>query len=209
MAEGEEEDEFDEEAVGWEFAEKAFGVAQDMVAAREPGRELPRASFAELRKCFLPGRTKEDVERVGDKLAASVYEMGGNNSLIHHSNPPNCRAVGLSDDPFDSCYFEGSPSDPLLVCDCSPGGYRTYTPEDYAEHHIYKTIEGKPWLHYSDWPRGTRSGLFKYIDAKKKGDLPGMVLGIDEIVNAVHGSGRMAKIFVESGVETLERLKTD
>ncbi len=175
-------------------------------------KKLNRVTFEELRKAFRPKRTRRDVEQVGDKVVGVAMELMANSNLFAYGTPPNCKAIGLDkkgnleDMFFNTCSLEGTNKKPVLVCDC-PDGYADYTPEQYAEEHIVKCQNNeRVWMNYSDKPLGVGKGINQYVTGKSENMVSEMVLGLDKIINAVHGTGPMAHIFVKGGTKTLDRL---
>lgn len=178
----------------------------------------PRAKLHELRRAFAPGRTGRDVRRACDKLADSALLLGENSSLIGYHAEPKCKPLGMDEktpwrDAYDSCNFILDEKErPLMVCDC-PDGYAQFTPKEYVKEYLSRCVDGGfpegHWLHYSDFPEGVVRAAWEYIDARGAGDVGGMVVACDGIVSAIHGRGRLAPVFVEGGMETLERLKRE
>jgi len=175
-------------------------------------KKLNRATFEELRKAFLPKRTRRDVEQVGEKVVGTATELIDNSNLFVYGTPPSCRAIGLDkkgdleDMYFNKCSLERVKKKPILVCDC-PDGYADYTPKQYAEEHVVKCQNNeRVWMNYSDQPLGVEKGINQYVTGKSENMVSEMVLGLDKIINAVHGSGPMAHIFVKGGTKTLDRL---
>ena len=169
--------------------------------------KLNVATYSELRKAFLPGRSMETVSKAGNKVAGIARNLFANTHLWDNGIPPSCKAVGLEDDKGwdDSCYFEEE--GPSLICDCQKG-YAIYSPDDYAEEHAVKCVPGKgPIIARSDYPRGLGEGLAQYTTSKEAEDVSGMVLGLDTMINAIHGSGAMADWLVEGGQRTLDKLR--
>ncbi|MCJ7632256.1 hypothetical protein MUP77_07665, partial [Candidatus Bathyarchaeota archaeon] len=60
----------------WVAAENLYHKVEDI--KRKTGKckvpQLPRVTYKELRKAFLPTRTKETVAKVGDKIQQSALE---------------------------------------------------------------------------------------------------------------------------------------
>jgi len=177
--------------------------------------QLPRVTYAELRRAFLPTRTKETVSKVGDKIQKSALELFANSGLFDYNSEPSCRSLGLEklavdQENWERCHFDPEADKKgkhLLVCDC-PEGYSEYDAKSYAEEHVVKCKGKEPTMNYSDYPEGLSKGVIHYQNSKEAGDVSSMVLAIDEMVNAVHRSGPLADIFVVGGIKTLERLAT-
>lgn len=178
--------------------------------------KAPLATYKELRNAFLPTRTKKTVEKACNKIAKSANEMFANYDFLKNSSEPSCRGLGLDNndaDNYDACHVAGTEEKPVLVCDC-PDGYAQYTPKDYAKEYVVKCYQHgtakKPddevHLHHSDYPERLAQGYRSYTTAQKENDLSGMVIGCDAMINAVHGSGTIADLFVKGGIETVDKL---
>jgi len=192
------------------FSDAAYSLYVKIRECREVKR-APLATYKELQEAFLPTRTKETVEKVCDKIAKSAEEMFANSELLREGAEPSCSALGLDeksdieDKIYNRCNFAGTPKQPIMVCDC-PDGYGEYTPQDYAKEHMVKCYEDVVHVHYSDYPETLAKGYRQYMGSKQENDVSGMVIGCDAMVNAVHTSGPLAKFFVKSGTETLQKL---
>lgn len=218
-------EEDDAEATEGKFTERVFDIADNIYRnARE--RVLRRqgclldplkvASYEDLRKAFLPKRKARDVTSVGDQLYQTGLALVENGSMKDYNTPPSCKAVGLSrswdeeDIITETCNISGSGrnGEATLECDC-PDGLGSYTAEEYAKTMV-RCIDGKAEIVYSDYPSaGLFEGLRNYASARNGNDVSKMVLALDKIVNAVHGSGPLANYFVSGGTETLDRLKNE
>lgn len=175
-----------------------------------------RVTYEELRKAFLPSRTKETVRQACDKIAESAEELFANTEVFR-GDEPSCKSLGLDkkstreESVFNRCHFiktkevTGLPQ-PYLVCDC-PDGYADYTPTEYAKEHAVKCLNNEDvWIHYSDNPENLAKAHKQYVTAREKNDVSSMVLGCDAMVNAIHGSGPLARVFVVGGQKTLYKL---
>lgn len=200
--------------VFWEKAESLFRKTRRkfLKSGKCKRKKLNRVTFKELRKAFMPKRTKRDVEQVGEKVVGVATELMANSDLFDYGTPPSCRAIGLDkkgdmeDMYFNRCSVESINKKPVLVCDC-PDGYAYFTPEQYAKEHVVKCQNNeRVWMNYSDQPLGVKKGINQYVTGKSENMVSEMVLGLDKIINAVHGTGPMAHIFVKGGTKTLDKL---
>jgi len=201
----------------WVEAERLYHKVEDV--KRKTGKctapQLPRVTYEELREAFLPTRTKETVSKVGDKIQQSALELFANSELFDYNSEPSCRSLGLEKldkdwEDWEQCHFEPEAEKEgkhSLVCDC-PEGYAEYDAKSYAEEHVVKCKGNEPTMHYSDFPQRLSQGAIHYQNSKKAGDVSSMVLAVDEMVNAVHGSGPLADLFVVGGKKTLDKLAT-
>lgn len=169
-----------------------------------------RATFEELKKAFSPGRTVKDVRKPCDKISRLAETIISNSELFSDGAEPSCKAIGLDkksspdEKMYNRCYFEEDQS--RMTCDC-PDGYASYTPKQYAEAHVVKCLDGDGVeMFYTDNPISLDVARTDYDNAT---DVQRMVLGCDAMVNAIHGSGPMAKFLIKGGVETLDRLKQE
>jgi len=202
----------------WVVAEKLYHKIEGI--KKKTGKckasQLPRVTYKELRSAFLSERTKETVAKVGDKIQQSALELFANSALLDYNGAPSCKALGLEKLDKDPEYEQYCNFDPeadeegkhLLVCDC-PEGNVTHDAKSYAEEHVVKCKGAEPTMHYSDYPESLSKGAVHYQTAKAIGDVSGMVLAIDEMVNAVHKSGPLADSFVVGGKKTLDRLANE
>jgi len=190
----------------WEI-EEAYRKTQKCVDGK-----APLATYEELRAAFLPTRTKETVEKACDKVAKSAEEMFANSEVFAYGAEPSCSALGLDeksdveDRVYNRCsWFKKKDGKIILTCDC-PDGYGEYEAKDYAKEHAVKCYDNRPDMHYSDYPEQLAKGYRQYEGSKIEGDVSGMVIGCDAMINALHGSGPLARFFVKSGKETLDKL---
>lgn len=193
----------------WEAGEKLYRDAHKPEVLSEL-KTLRRCTLQELRRAFRPGARKSDILRVAEKVVPTARLIIGNSDLVNQGVEPSCSEVGLheplsmEEEVHERCSVLET-NGFTMSCDC-PKGREELNPKEFAREHLVFNVDERPEMLYSDYPGRLGKCYRLYMSGVDKGDWREITTGLDCMIGAVHGSGKMARWFVHKGQDTLDTL---